>query len=490
MENLDNNQNIEVVQIKKSWSKYLIDYLKDLNFYKSNSNDIETIYKERLSARLFISLLFIIMICIIIYSSLLLRTVNMTVRNPSEKKFKDIYDKYPNTLTCPCSYTSPQYSEFANFQVTVHEVCNSVFISQQWINEIYNANVSFIPSNDVRTVLSSFWQLVRSFCGIINMSLDDAFSEFGSNNLLSLSAQSQQLLETKVKATLDFVINSTIINLKKNLAITRETISINEPISSLATNYFIYISSVKVGVTPPIDIDINATSFPDGCSCENLDGCLRSAVIFESDQRSNFENVSGIMFDCLPLDAALASSFECFYDSWCLSLIRNVSKANMRPEPLHIQSRFEHNTTLKKLLDELMIEQITMTVNFSSYYSICNPKYCTYSYIHRFDKLFIITFTASAFGGISAVLKFIAPFLIKLAYWIYSLKSRNGPRTDFNKNQSTNLSLTIIITNPTQNEYEQLWNMHSDTLYCLCSQAAIPYSNFIQIVPQFHQLCS
>ncbi|CAF3877861.1 unnamed protein product [Rotaria sp. Silwood1] len=442
MENLDNNQNIEVVQIKKSWSKYLIDYLKDLNFYKSNSNDIETIYKERLSARLFISLLFIIMICIIIYSSLLLRTVNMTVRNPSEKKFKDIYDKYPNTLTCPCSYTSPQYSEFANFQVTVHEVCNSVFISQQWINEIYNANVSFIPSNDVRTVLSSFWQLVRSFCGIINMSLDDAFSEFGSNNLLSLSAQSQQLLETKVKATLDFVINSTIINLKKNLAITRETISINEPISSLATNYFIYISSVKVGVTPPIDIDINATSFPDGCSCENLDGCLRSAVIFESDQRSNFENVSGIMFDCLPLDAALASSFECFYDSWCLSLIRNVSKANMRPEPLHIQSRFEHNTTLKKLLDELMIEQITMTVNFSSYYSICNPKYCTYSYIHRFDKLFIITFTASAFGGISAVLKFIAPFLIKLAYWIYSLKSRNGPRTDFNKNQSTNLSLS------------------------------------------------
>ncbi|CAF2773787.1 unnamed protein product [Rotaria sp. Silwood2] len=442
MENFDNNQNIEVVQIKKSWSKYLIDYLKDFNFYKSNSNDIETMYKERLSTRLFISLLFIIMICIIIYSSILLRTVNMTIRNPSEKKFKDIYDKYPNTLTCPCSYTSPQYSEFANFQVIIHEVCNSVFISQQWINEIYNVNVSFIPSNDIRTVLSSFWQLVRSFCSIINVSLDDAFSEFHSNNLLSLSAQSQQLLETKIKATLDFVINSAIINLKKNLAITCETISINEPISSLATNYFTYISSINVYTTPPIGIDINATSFADGCSCENLNGCLRSAIIFESDEIFNFANVSGIMFDCLPLDGALASSFECFYESWCLSLIMNVSKTNMRPEPLHIQSRFEHNTSLKKLLDELMIEQITMTVNFSSYYSICNPKYCTYSYIHRFDILFIITFTAGAFGGILTVLKFIAPFLIKLAYWIYSLKNRDGPRTDYNKNQSTNLILS------------------------------------------------
>ncbi|CAF4822219.1 unnamed protein product, partial [Rotaria sp. Silwood2] len=296
-------------------------------------------------------------------------------------------------------------------------------------------------SNDIRTVLSSFWQLVRSFCSIINVSLDDAFSEFHSNNLLSLSAQSQQLLETKIKATLDFVINSAIINLKKNLAITCETISINEPISSLATNYFTYISSINVYTTPPIGIDINATSFADGCSCENLNGCLRSAIIFESDEIFNFANVSGIMFDCLPLDGALASSFECFYESWCLSLIMNVSKTNMRPEPLHIQSRFEHNTSLKKLLDELMIEQITMTVNFSSYYSICNPKYCTYSYIHRFDILFIITFTAGAFGGILTVLKFIAPFLIKLAYWIYSLKNRDGPRTDYNKNQSTNLIL-------------------------------------------------
>ncbi|CAF3122264.1 unnamed protein product [Rotaria sp. Silwood2] len=408
----------------------------------SNSNDSDVIYKERLSTRLFIALLFILMICIIIYSSLLLHTINMTVHNPSMEKFKDIYDKYSNTLTCPCSHTSLQYSEFANFQVTVHETCNSVFISQQWINEIYNANVSFIPPNDVRTILSSFWQLVRSFCDIINVSLDDVFSEFGSNKLLSLSAQSQQLLETKVKATLDFVINSAKINLKKNLAIARETILINEPISNLATNYFMYISSVTPYGAWPINIDINATSFPDGCSCENLNGCLRSAVIFESDQRSNFANVSGIMFDCLPLDAALASSFECFYDFWCLSLIRNVSKTNMRPEPLHIQSRFEYNTTLKKLLDELMIEQTTMTVNFSSYYSMCNPKYCTYSYIHRFDKIFIITFTASTFGGISVILKFITPLLIKLAYWIYALRSRNGPRTDFNKNQSTNPSLS------------------------------------------------
>ncbi|CAF4371750.1 unnamed protein product, partial [Rotaria sp. Silwood2] len=49
---------------------------------------------------------------------------------------------------------------------------------------------------------------------------------------------------------------------------------------------------------------------------------------------------------------------------------------------------------------------------------------------------------------------------------------------------------TIIITNPSRDEYEQLWKMHSDTVYCPCSQIVIPYSNFIEIIPKFHQLCS
>ncbi|CAF2879049.1 unnamed protein product [Rotaria sp. Silwood2] len=469
------------------------------------------------------------------YSALLLRTVNVTVHNPSEKKFKEIYDKYRDTLKCPCSRVSAQYSEFAYFQVTFHEVCNSEFVSQEWIDEVYGANVSFIPPNDVRTILSHFWQLIRSFCTLTNIYLIDASNEFNSSNLVSLSAQPQHIIETKINTSLNFAINSAIINLKKNLLITRETILVNGQISILGTNYFLYIDFVQLSFYPPFGIGINTTYFSDGCSCENHNGCPRSAVVFEFNETSTFENIPGMMFDCLPLDGALASSFECFYDSWCLSLIQNVSKSNMRSEPLHSQSRFGHNTTLKTLLDELMIEQLTMTVVFSSYYSICNPKYCTYSYTHRFDILFIITFTASAFGGISVVLIFIAPLLIKLAYWIVTLRKRNNSLGIHNTNQSINplrfiitrrfnLRLTIqnllqnlnlfnsssqnpsviqrerfttpnqtkiiIITNTTQDEYEQLWNLHSDTLYCPCSEITIPYSNFIQIIPIFHQLCS
>ncbi|CAF2707754.1 unnamed protein product, partial [Rotaria sp. Silwood2] len=372
------------------------------------------------------------------YAALLSRTINVTVHNPSENKFKEIYDKYSNTLTCPCSRVTAQYSDFAHVQFTVHEVCNSELISQEWINETYGANVSFIPPNDVRTILSHFWLLVRSFCNLTNASLIDASNEFNSTNLVSLVAQSQQVIEAKINTTLNFALNSSMINLKNNLLITHDTLLVNGAISHLGTNYFFDINSLSLSFVPPFSIGINATYFPDGCSCENLNGCPRSAVIFQSNETSNFENIPGMMFDCLPLDAALASSFECFYDAWCLSLIQNVSKSNMRVQPLHSQSRFEHSTTLKTLLDELMIEQFTMEIVFASYYSICNPKYCTYSYTHKFDVLFMITFTTSAFGGILTVLKFIAPLLIQLAFRIHALKNRNNSLGVNNTNQSMN----------------------------------------------------
>ncbi|CAF4906367.1 unnamed protein product [Rotaria sp. Silwood1] len=390
----------------------------------------------------------------IIYTALLSRTINDTVYNPSESKFREIYEKYPNTYTCPCSHVSVQYNQFAYFQITFHEVCKSEFISQEWIDTTYSANVSFIPPNDIRTILSHFWIFVRSFCALANVNVIDASNQFNSTNLVSRFAQPQHLIETKANATLALALNSTLNNLKRNLLLTREIILSNGLLSILATNYFFYISFAEQS---PFDssilVGINATSFPDGCSCEKSNGCSRSAVIFESNATSHSVKVPGMMFDCLPLDGALASSLECFYDSSCLTLIQNVSLTNMRPSLLSNHSRFKHNTTLMTLVDELMIEELIMTVVFSSYYSICNPKYCTYSYTHKFNILFMITFTTGAFGGVSTLLSL------------------------------TTQTMTITLINPSQNEYEKLWNIHSDTIYCPCSQIAVQYSDFIEIVP-------
>jgi hypothetical protein len=80
------------------------------------------------------------------------------------------------------------------------------------------------------------------------------------------------------------------------------------------------------------------------------------------------------------------------------------------------------NSTVEMLLNKIMIDNITNDINFDLFYSQCNPTYCSYSYAHRFDAWFIITTNIGIFGGLSFVLKMIAPFIATV---ILKWKNRN-----------------------------------------------------------------
>ena len=54
---------------------------------------------------------------------------------------------------------------------------------------------------------------------------------------------------------------------------------------------------------------------------------------------------------------------------------------------------------------------------------------------------------------------------------------------------STQTKITRV-TSPSEGVYEQLFGLHSDRLQCSCSHLAIRYSDIIEIVFTFHQLCS
>jgi hypothetical protein len=73
------------------------------------------------------------------------------------------------------------------------------------------------------------------------------------------------------------------------------------------------------------------------------------------------------------------------------------------------------NSTIKELLNNLMIEQWNVSSNFERYYNECQPKHCTYSFIGRNNFIYIVTTLIGIAGGLSTVLKFIAPQLVKLA---------------------------------------------------------------------------
>ncbi|CAF2983201.1 unnamed protein product [Rotaria sp. Silwood2] len=403
-----------------------LQYVENLNLFESELDDAEAIRRQRFATRIYLCMLSLLMISLIIYAAILPRTIIVKKYRLSEYQFIELDSHHSDTLKCPCTHVAQQYGEIVHANVIFHEVCQSQFISQQYINIIYGANVSFISPIDIRTTLSAFWQLVRSFCDLAKNTLIDAYTNFNATILLSTTVQSKFLIETKVETSLNFSLSSALNNLKRNLLITHETILGNGFMSGLATNYYMYLPVTWQYLSAPI---IGVNSFADGCSCSNSNGCRRPAVIFETNGTSNWTNVMGMMFDCLPSDAVLASSLECFYDKSCLSLVQNHIPMNMRLQPLKTSSRFLPNFTIQTLLDKLMIEELTTTVLYSSYYTQCNPTYCTYSYTRRFDVLFIFTLTTSAFGGVSVVLRILAPLLVKLVLIIRAWKTRRNPIT-------------------------------------------------------------
>ncbi len=97
------------------------------------------------------------------------------------------------------------------------------------------------------------------------------------------------------------------------------------------------------------------------------------------------------------------------------------------------KSHFEHTTTIETLVEELMIEEWTNITSFHSYYAYCNPNQCTYSYSERMNVAFVVIFIIGAFGGLSFVLDFSIPFLVKLGFRIYRWSKRPRPASNNNK---------------------------------------------------------
>ena len=413
---------VEAEDIPMGWRIKLLNKARTLNLFDSQSNDVSTIYRERLSTRLYILLLSVLIFSIVLYAAFSLRTTVVTVSQPSEQNFLHLYAYYSDTVKCPCSQVTIQYSKFIQLQATLHEVCSSELISQPWIDGIYGANVSFISPTDVRTILRAFWQWVRSVCDLARGTLIDVYTNLKRNLLLSPTAQPQYLIEAKVEGSRRFSLKSAAASHRRDLFINHGMTLGNGLFSGLGTNYcFQTTNRWAYGIRT---VTVEPIWFADGCSCANFNGCLRPAVLYSSNTTNNATKVPGMMFDCLPMDGILASSLECFYDSTCLSMILQEYSTTIRPSLLSWRSHFPHNATLQTLADELMIESFTTVVSFSSYYAECRPNHCAYSYSHRLDWALTITLVASAFGGVSVVLRLITPWLIRVALFIYGRKKR------------------------------------------------------------------
>jgi hypothetical protein len=409
--------------------------LVELNLFETpfTRNDPYELHTARIVTRVYLAILLITLG--IITTSLLspLRVHTVTVENPSQTIFENLYDKYTTTLQCPCSRIVNSYELFTSLSPILHPVCSSLFISEAWIVSISSLNTedSDYDAIDFRVAGPSFFNTLATLCLLSNLTINDAWYVFGQTPLITDETLIQSEFYARTKVAIEQFQNNTISEFKNILSLIdlhTETL--------YATGYEsvdLYTDQLSTSQTQ-IDFGWLPAESPT-CSCA-LDGQCNDVMSFFSYTDGTLYAPYNLTFTlpdisvgCFVLPSVLQSSLGCFFNQTCLDMIQFEIKSSQSINIYILdanRTRFSPNSSIGTILDNLMVETWNERIEYDKYYEECAPEQCTYSYTSRNNPFQIVTTLVGLLGGLSVVLKIIIPFIVR---WI---RNRMRPHAETN----------------------------------------------------------
>ncbi|CAF0824433.1 unnamed protein product [Adineta ricciae] len=534
--------------------KRLHNYVLKLNIYGDESDS--TLIDQLLSTRIFLLLLFLLLLLIIVYIILGVQTHSVTIQSPSESTFTQLSQQYSSTLSCPCSHTSVRHDRFLSLDPQYHPICTSRLVNQSFISLLSSANVSEYSSRDYRKMATSHFQILGLLCRTVRQMIDDSLSELLSQHFTTSEVVSNETFNAQMNHLVEQLKTTNIVNIKYTRDFLWLNMFYNGIYSGLKTNFY------DNGANG-LDITYNVLSYGSSngiCSCRRSADCTTQAAITKlvsSNATVNTTtavqnpirlfNISGLQVGCLPYNSLLQSTLECFFNQSCIDQIQEYLPALAFVSPLSAHSRFQQNTTVKHLLDQLLIESWNQINNFTAYFQSCSPHSCTYSYDRRFNILYVIVKLIGIFGGLKMMLKFSAPLIVKLIRRFQTCRciSEAMDKSEIPVQQSvkqylaslvqkiktklktlnlfpllsdetdglystrlyiisyiigiivlvfyTSISVqmrSITVHEPSLAEYERLYGKYGRTLICPCRHLSVSYSSIIHLEVEYHQVCS
>ena len=398
----------------RSWAhcQKLARYLYNLNIFPSvpPKTDAHELRTQRIATRIFIGLLVVATTVLIGYISLINVTKTITVNKPPLKQYAALYAKHTQSLACGCSKVSIDYGQVARVQYRMHQVCSSVFVNDSWLASFRS---SFDPEEiqpfDFRVSGLHIFQAVRTFCQMSDRAIGDHLIGFYSNQYVSSMVTPEQLFRSQMDGVFKEFVSSTTNDLLSSLKTIRDVTFANVLFSARITNTFaVFLSQLHAFAGALGDVN---------CSCGVSMSCVEPSTIAQYPQGIPLFTIPGVYKGCFMIEAALKSTLECFYSPECVQQIQYYSASNTSlvfPVLNTTQpSRYWANSTMKTLLDELMIEEWNLTPTYESYYLQCQPSQCTYTAVLKNEAIYIVTTLFGLIGGLVTILKVTVPITVK-----------------------------------------------------------------------------
>ena len=327
---------------------YLRRFLVNLNLFQTRLANAQEIRRQILTTRLFLILFAVLIIILVTYTSLSVQTKIIIVQQPSLATFEKLQQRYSNTLKCPCKRISIPYGSFLRIVPSFHQVCTSTFVSQSWLDFVFDIDLSMIDHLDVRKTHSGMWQMIAALCQSASDFVADSLKDLLKMSSINSIAASESEFVTRSQTALAEMHRRTIDSFNTSLFILEGYMEADSYMTGLLTNY------AMLGIVSQfrrmLILDVLAISYltPTSdiwCHCYQDRSCPMPANLYTANITAAYINydyrritpnatLPGLIVDCSPLLITFGSYLECFYNQSCLDLLLHTKKNPKNNIPL------------------------------------------------------------------------------------------------------------------------------------------------------------
>jgi hypothetical protein len=285
-----------------------------------------------------------------------------------------------------------------------HQVCSSAFVREEWIKTLLlpEPQSSYSPMDFRKTALG-FFQLLDSLCQLSEQHLANELFDFMSRNLINTNVLSPVQLNEQIQWLINQFQRNSPSSFLTTLQSIRAMISDNLLIPIFETNWQWMDPNINHSKYWGIKLNTKPIIYNGSCNCGLSSQCFQES-----------STMPGFMVGCYPLESLLKSNLQCLYNASCFSQLSNV---NQSISALHDSktSRYEKDTTVELILNELMVDQWFNSVIYENYYNKCAPSLCSYSYTHRRSALEVLAFLLGLQSGLLIIMNVVARMVV--AVW-------------------------------------------------------------------------
>ena len=420
---------------------FLKTYGKQLNLFYTGVQDDQTIKNERRSTRLYLVLLILSMIICTFYYVIVPNTLTILIESPSLAEYSALVQY--TSLQCPCSNIAIAYEEFMHIEPFYHEICQSVFISNDWINylfSLYQQSWNKSISSDFRRIAVFQFQTIRSFCQLAKETNKNGVQSFLEKEFI----QSHLILRELFEVQINFFITEFIDSISKTFLRTMHFVQ-NTTAQSLLMTGASLTSVIPYNQRAEMDsINVNKRipfvgmvyTFLDGSTCTCSSSTATTCMGIATYQN---QIVNGFQTGCYMVSALLKSTLEILHNQSFLNEFTNSSK-NFRK----LNSSLS-NPTIEMLLSRMFVDHWFNTTSYERYFNACAPDLCQYTITERYGFLPISIVIFGLYGGLSLALRIIVPFII-ITVWPVAYR--------FITQKPTCINPILVFRNPRRKLYK------------------------------------